>query len=189
MYNPYICRVLHPTDIARIFHAYMLRALRYQAGLLLCLLCLSWAPHPYYLSVTEIKYNARSSACELSVKLFTNDIEDALKKSSGRQVDLLHPANKAETGQQLLGYIQKRLSLEINDKALACNLIGYEKEEEAIWVYLETGKTAKPRTVKIENKLLFDYLPQQINIVHVEVDGKRQSAKATNPDAEFSFNF
>jgi hypothetical protein len=43
--------------------------------------------------------------------------------------------------------------------------------------------------VGIENSLLYDFLKEQMNIVHLESGGKTQSMKVTNPETRISFRF
>lgn len=149
----------------------------------------SFAPHPYYLGVTEVKYNDKTQALELSIKLFTNDLETALTKLNGKPIDLINPKNKAETDTMVYRYIGERLRLRPDGKALGYKYIGYEHEADVVWVYLESARIARPKTLDIDNKLLYDFLPQQINIVHTSISGTRHSSKVTNPDYKLSFNF
>lgn len=144
-------------------------------------------PHPFYVSVTELKYNASKKNIEISCKMFTNDLEDALKKTNGKSIDVLNPTNKAEVEKVIFDYISKRLSITINGKTRTFKYIGYEKEEEAIWVYLEITACENPIVFAVDNKLLFDYLKEQINIVHCEVGTFKESRKLTNPDSGISF--
>lgn len=67
--------------------------------------------------------------------------------------------------------------------------VGYEREEESIWAYLEIKKVNTPKTLSINTKLLYDYLPSQVNIVHAEVNGNKKSSKVTNPDSKVEFSF
>ena len=145
--------------------------------------------HPFYLSVVDIKHDAKQQTLNVSVKLFINDIENALKKTSTKSIDLLNPKNKAEMETELMNYIKKRLSLSVNEKAVTLNFIGYEKEEDAIWAYFEVKKVPQPKTIKVDTKLLFDFLPQQANIVHTEINGVKKSSKVTNPESKIDFNF
>lgn len=153
------------------------------------LMCSSFAPHPYYLGVTDIKYNIKTQTLELSVKLFTNDLETALSKLDKKPVDIINPKNKAETDSLLSGYIKARLQLRADGKAVNCRYIGYERESDVVWAYLESPKVPSPKKLDIDDQLLYDYLPQQINIVHTEIGGLKQSGKVTNPDYKLSFNF
>lgn len=156
-------------------------------NILIALYSIFLIPHPFYLSVTDCKYNPKNKNIEISCKMFTNDLEDALKKKNGKTVDLINPANKEETGKLVFEYIEKRLKITTNQKLMKLNYIGFEKEDDVIWTYLEIKNVEKPKNLKIENTLLYDYLKEQINIVHVEVGSYKESSKVTNPDYKLEF--
>ena len=145
--------------------------------------------HPFYISVIDIKQDAKQHNLNISVKLFTNDIEDALKKTTAEKIDLLNPKNKPEMEVELFNYIKQRFSINVNLKPTTLNFIGYEREEDAVWVYLEIKKINQPKVLKINTKLLYDFLPQQTNIVHAEINGVKKSSKVTNPDSKIEFTF
>jgi len=140
-------------------------------------------------SVTDVKYNEQERTVQISCRTFTDNIEDALRKIYKKQVDVLHPKDKKEIENLLADYISKHIKIKVNSKLHVVNFIGYEKEEEAIWTYVEIKNVELPKLVSIENILLYDYIPQQINMVHMEVKGKKQSSKVTNPEKELVFNF
>ncbi len=145
--------------------------------------------HPFYISVIDIKHDVKQHTLNISVKLFTNDIEEALKKTTTKSIDLLNPKNKAEMETELMNYIKKRLTIALNNKATSIDFIGYEKEEDAIWAYLEIKKAASPKIIKVDTKLLYDFLPQQSCIIHAEINGVKKSSKVNNPDSKVEFNF
>jgi hypothetical protein len=146
--------------------------------------------HPYFVSTTEINYNNPGKTIEITCRMFTDNLEDALKKIYKKEVDLLHPKDKKETEKLLADYINKHLKITSNGQKLPLEIIGFEKEEDAIWTYLEIKKDISPKTVSIENSLLYDFLPNQINMVHVMVNGaNRQSSKVSNPDKKIDFSF
>ena len=145
--------------------------------------------HPYYISVVDIKYSAQEKSIQLSTRLFTNDLEDALEKIYYKKMDVLNPKNKADVDSVLFSYIKQRLHISINTKSQTLNYVGYEREEESIWTYLEIKKVAAPKNISITTKLLYDYLPSQVNIVHAEINGIKKSSKVTNPDSKVEFSF
>lgn len=145
--------------------------------------------HPFYVSVVDLNYKQKERNLQVSVKLFSNDLEDALQRTSKKNIDLLNPKNQAETDSVLLNYISKRLAIQVNSKKQLLNYIGYEKEEEAIWTYFEIKNCILPKNIRIDTKLLYDYLPQQINIVHFNVNGHKKSSKVTNPEHHIEFIF
>ncbi|MEO8760164.1 MAG: DUF6702 family protein [Bacteroidia bacterium] len=145
--------------------------------------------HPYYVSVTEIKHNAVKKTVEISCRMFTDNIENAIEKLNKTQLDLLHPKDRNEANKLLLDYINKHLVIKVNQKIITFKFIGYEKEEEAIWCYLEADNIENVKNILIENSLLYDFLPAQINMMHITVNDKRQSTKVTNPEKKAEFNF
>lgn len=145
--------------------------------------------HPYYINVVDMKYNAQQKSMQLSTRLFTNDLEDALEKIHHKKIDVLNPKNKAELDSILFSYIKQRLHISINKKDQNLDYVGYEREEESIWTYFEIKKVSAPKTLSINIKLLYDYLPSQVNIVHSEINGVKKSSKVTNPDSKVEFSF
>lgn len=145
--------------------------------------------HPFYLSVTELKYNEKEKALQGSVKLFTNDLEDALKKIHQQTVDLINPKDTLHTKKLLAAYLKKRLSIQVNGEPKSYDLIGFEREQDAIWLYIELKNCPAPKKIDIENSLLYDFIKEQMNIVHFEVGGEKKSLKVNYPEKMLSFNF
>lgn len=163
--------------------------------LLICFISLSFTSsrHPFYISVVDIKQDIKTSNLNISVRMFTTDLEDALKKTTSQKIDILNPANKTQMDSILFSYINKRLNISINTIKQKLLFVGYEKEEESIWTYLEVKrsipKVIVTKTINVDTKLLYDYLPQQVNIVHTEVNMIKKSGKVTNPDSSLKFDF
>ncbi len=155
--------------------------------ILVSLFLFAGKPHPFYLSVTNMKYNDKSRSMEISCKMFTNDLEDALKKITNKSVDILNPKNKPEVENILFEYITKRLSVNLNGKIKTLKFIGYEKEDEVIWTYMEIEKCEKPKQLIIQNSLLYDFLKEQINLVQIEAGDFKKSSKVGNPEKELKF--
>lgn len=147
------------------------------------------APHPFYLSVTDLKYNEKEKALQGTVKIFVNDLEDALSKIHPKRVDLINPRDTAQVTKILNDYLQTRLTMSVNNKPLPYKLLGFEHEGEAIWLYLEAGNSPVPKRIDVSNSILCDFLKDQSNIVHVEVKGEKKSLKANCPDKEMVFEF
>lgn len=145
--------------------------------------------HPFYLGVVDLKYNAAQKSIQCAVKLFTNDLEDALKKITRSSVDLINIKDTARVEKLLNKYISERLSLKVNGTARTFEFIGFEREEEATWVYIEYAKCELPQKMEVRNSLLYDYLKGQTNIVHIEVNTTKKSLKASNPEKDFIFVF
>jgi len=145
--------------------------------------------HPFYLSVCDLHYNGKTKKLEGSLKMFSNDLEDALKRLEKKPVDLIHSENKGETLVILSKYLKQRLKLEVNGKGLNYELLGYEIEEESIWVYFESSEHEVPKALRIENSILYDFLKEQINIMNVEIGAIKKSWKLSCPEKSVNLEF
>lgn len=145
--------------------------------------------HPFYVSVTDITHNKSTGTVQVSVRIFFDDLEKALEKKYKTNVDVLKPANRKELEILIAMYIKERLIISSNGKMLDLKYQGYEIEEDAAWCYLETGKVGRIKKLDVENNILFEAYASQSNMIHVTVNGKRQSTKLDNPKSKDSFHF
>jgi len=143
--------------------------------------------HPFYVSMIEIDHNAKEKTVEVSIRIFTDDLENTLKKYGNTKVDILHPANKAEVDKLLNDYIQHKLQLKLDGKAVTLHYLGYEQQLESIWTYLEVKDVPTLKKVSVNCSLLYDYQEKQTNIFHVKANGTEKSYKLDNPETEFSY--
>ena len=74
--------------------------------------------HPYYISVTDVKYNEQEKTLQISCRTFTDNIEDALEKIYKKQLDVLHPKDKKEMDELLADYLAKHVKIKVNGKQL-----------------------------------------------------------------------
>lgn len=140
---------------------------------------ISWAlwaylslAHPFFISLTEVRYNAGSKKMELAQKIFWDDLEGALSKEAGVTVDFLKPKDKAKLESQVKAYLLKHTQVWVNGKLVPLTYLGYEVEEDAAWFYLESTVTTTPKTVEVQNTLLLRDFDGQQNIVHVYLNSK-----------------
>lgn len=145
--------------------------------------------HPFYVSVTEIQENVKDKIVEVSCKIFTDDFEKTLRMHYSNKIDLLNPPDKAVANKLIKDYITKHLSISLDGKLQSLQYVGYEKNEEGVECYFQINNPLIHSKVTVVNNVLFEYKPEQINIVHVTVRGKRQSTQLVNPNDRKTFNF
>ena len=59
--------------------------------------------HPFYIAMTDINFNKQDKALEVSVRIFTDDFESALRKHhSGINIDILYPANQEQGNGEMM---------------------------------------------------------------------------------------
>ena len=144
--------------------------------------------HPYFVSVTELEYRSKEKELDLSCKFYTDDLEEALKKF-GRENTDLHKGDKTKNEKLISAYIGQHLKVIISGKLVPVRFIGFENDQEATWCYFEADKISPFKKIDIEIDFLYETKKEMVNLVHVTVDGNRQSSKLSNPDKFISLGF
>jgi hypothetical protein len=133
------------------------------------------ALHAYHSTITELRYNAAKKQLELSVKVFTDDFEKALSQGQPKPVSL------TEAGPRPLitadAYFQRTLQLSTPAGArLPLQLLGMQAENDGYWFYCKVPLPGPVAGVKLRQTVLLDAFPDQMNIVNIEANDKKQSA-------------
>ena len=145
--------------------------------------------HPYHVGSVEFNYNSKSKTFEISGKFFLDDLEGAVNKKYGTALHFHDEKFKAKMDEALKQYISEYLKLKVNNKVLKIKYLGFEENNEAVEVYLETEPVSHPKKVEAAVSILYNLYEDQINIIHIIVDGKRQSQKLNYPDRYLYKNF
>jgi hypothetical protein len=138
--------------------------------------------HPFHISSTDVNYNAKTNTLEISCRIFTDDFELALANNYKVKTDLSAEAKHNAMDILVKRYVLANLSFSANGKPLTLNYLGFEKDNEATIVYLESEPVKGLKKLETTNSVLYDQFDDQANIVHVSGYGKRKSAKVDYPD-------
>lgn len=147
------------------------------------------AKHPFYIAVTEINLNTSDKTLEVSCKMFADDLEQTLEKRNHAELDISAEKDKGKFDSYIPAYIRSHLSLAIDGKAASLSYIGFEKEKESAYCYFQVDNVSSLKKLEVNDSILHDFTSDQINIIHVTVNGKRQSTKLDYPSTNASFSF
>lgn len=145
--------------------------------------------HPFYVCVTEINHNAGDKTLEISCKIFADDFEKVLTQKYKSVVSLAHPKDKATLDKWINQYITGHLTIKTDGKTSQPAYLGFEKEEDAVFCYLQVDNVTAVKKIEVINTMLHDLNNNQINIMHVTVSGSRKSTKLDFPDSVAEFVF
>lgn len=145
--------------------------------------------HPYHVSVTEIEHNASDKTLEISCKLFTDDFENVLAQNYQKKVDLINPPDKAAMDTLVKKYVTSHLFISADGKPVKLTYLGFERDSEAVYSYFQVDDISSVKKIEITNKLLYDLFTDQLNLMHVIVEGKRKSSKLDYPATNVKFDF
>ncbi len=144
-------------------------------GILICLPLLSFA-HPVHISVCDIHYNPDANTFQVSVRLFSDDLELSIRKSIENKVlDIGFETEASNTDSLIQIYLQDNFQLYIKDSLYTWSFVGKESEGVSVWCYLEMEVPENLNQFSIKNALLDKHFEDQKNIVHFHHLGKMDS--------------
>jgi len=130
--------------------------------------------HPFHVGLTDINYNSGSETYQVSIKLFTDDLEKGLEEFSGLTLDIVDSNFSEKSDSLLIKYIDQHFLIAATTK-LELKYIGSEKEYDVTWIYLESVPTQILEEIQISNKLLMSTYSDQTHILHLTVGEEIQS--------------
>jgi hypothetical protein len=140
------------------------------------------AMHPIHVSTTNIEYSAKDGKLQVICTIFTDDFEAALAKQYHAKIDLTKPEMHKAMDALVKAYLIANLQIKTGAMPVNLNYLGYEINREATDVYLESDKVTAVKKISADASLLHNLFDDQINIVHMTVNGVRKSEKLDFPD-------
>jgi hypothetical protein len=145
--------------------------------------------HPLHLSTVEINQNEADKTLEISCRIFTDDFETALSKSSGTKANFYDAALKVKMDSLVKKYIYAHLQVKADEKNVSFNYLGFEKEGLVVYVYVEGINISKVKKLVVSNSIMHDMFDDQTNIMHITINGDRKSTKLDYPKTSAVFDF
>jgi hypothetical protein len=146
--------------------------------LVLLLAVLTAADHPMHLASHEITVGTKRS--EWVVRLFTDDLEDAISASlGGTKVRLERPEGRSQTE----NYVRSKLTVLRGRKALDLHIDGFTYQPDAVEIRMHVDGGLP---LSITDRLLHDRFDDQRNVFFVRGPKGRLDAVSTaaNPKIE-----
>ncbi|KMQ67038.1 hypothetical protein ACM39_14685 [Chryseobacterium sp. FH2] len=138
--------------------------------------------HPYHVGSLEINYNSKTKTFEITGRFFLDDLENALNKKYSKPFHFNDINYKSRLNDALKDYSSEYFKLKTNNKFLKVNYIGYQEDSESVNVFLESEVVDNPKKIEAAVSFLYNLFDDQINIVHIIVNGERKSEKMTYPN-------
>lgn len=154
---------------------------------------LGWAPlHDFHVSKCLVEYNAADKALQISLHVFVDDLEEALRQQGYDNLQIGTTKEHPQAEDYLRGYLQKSFHVEVDDRPLVVNLLGKELSDDylAVWCYLEITGIENFHKLKLSNTILMELFDDQTNMVTVKGPaGKRDGFLFQKGKAEGTVNF
>lgn len=147
----------------------------FAALLLLPLAGASLALHAYHSTLTELRYNPAKKQLELSVKVFTDDFEKAISQGQPAAVSLTDAGPRPLT--LATAYVQRTLQIRTPAGApLQVQVLGLQHENDGYWLYCKVPLPGPLTGIQLRQAMMLEAFGDEMNIVNIEANGKKQSA-------------
>lgn len=121
--------------------------------------------HDFYMSLYKLNYMPQEQSLYITVKVFTDDYEQALLNKYGQNLFLIKPENLALKDSLIQDYALSTLSLKIEGEAREISFVGWEVDEidaMTTWVYLEVPNTQLFKELEVRcTNLLAEFQTQK----------------------------
>ncbi|MBF9142081.1 DUF6702 family protein [Hymenobacter properus] len=131
--------------------------------------------HAYHSTLTELRYNPAKKQLELSVKVFTDDFEKTLSQGQPAAVNL------TDAGPRPLAlataYVQRTLQIRTPAGApLQVQVLGLQAENDGYWLYCKVPLPGPIAGIQLRQGMMLEVFGDEMNIVNIDANGKKQSA-------------
>lgn len=134
----------------------------------------SVSAHVFYVTVTKVKWNSQQQRLDLTVRVFTNDLQEAVTARGGAKLNLWTAGQLAGSEQLVSAYLLERLKVRVNGQDTRLEFVGMADalDATACFLMIRTIKTVKK--IEVENRLLIDLFDDQSNVMQFEVGSEKK---------------
>lgn len=142
---------------------------------------LSFSAHPIYLSTTDIDYNKKAKTLEIAIKIFSDDLGEALSKEQGTTIEIDTDREHKDATALITEYLRKHFVIELNGKPKAFKYLMRKPDQQdfyATLILLEIPKVRYIKSLKLTNNILIDFNDGQQNHVKFREDKSQRYARS-----------
>lgn len=123
--------------------------------------------HDFHVSKGLVEYSVEDRALRVSLHLFRDDLEAALRLAGAGELWLCTPREAPQAEAQLTRYLRDHFRLRSGAEAINLILLGKELSDDgqAVWCYLQAGDLDRPGSLTVTNTLLMELFDDQRNIL------------------------
>ncbi len=137
--------------------------------------------HDFHTSLTQMQFDPKTQTVEISIRLFTDDLETALTHENGGKP--IQFGGQTRPDQLLERYVRRHFVMaDAQRKPRPYTYVGYEQEADAQWVYIEMPASgADPfKNIVIKQDILMDLFSDQVNLVNIQYKQQKKTVVFRN---------
>ena len=125
--------------------------------------------HEFHISKCAIEYNEKENALQMTLHIFIDDLEEALRLQGADNLFICTEKESDKAEEYIYKYLQQKLKISLDDKAVNYTFVGKEVSEDliAVWCYLEVENIQPFTKLYVKNQTLLEAFDDQKNIVSI----------------------
>jgi len=138
---------------------------------LLIILSSGFTLHEFYVSLCQIDHNPETNALEITMRIFTDDLEYGITGSQDFY-GLGTSKEPVSSDSLIYSYILENFTVNLNGNCLKLDFIGKEVEIDVTWIYLEKEDIEYIGRIEVTNYMLTELFRDQVNIINVKYNSE-----------------
>ena len=142
--------------------------------------------HDFHFSRTKAHYNPETSTLQMSMNVFTDDLELALR-NMGHEEFKIEIETDAVTDSLIAIYALQNFKAHHAGEQIAMDWVGYECDYDVTYLYVESAPFQFDSTLSIAQTILLDTYDDQENVLDFESPKTEESHIFTRAKFEAEF--
>jgi len=140
--------------------------------------------HPFYVSIATINYNTETSALEVTLKVFTDDLETSIKGLTEKTLNLGFENELKNATDLLEKYCNETFKISVSEKNPI--FIGFETEADVTYLFFELENVKPPINLNVSCSFLTETYEDQVTIFNLECGEIKETVYTNKSNLTFS---
>jgi hypothetical protein len=141
--------------------------------------------HNFYVSTTSVRYVPNENSFQITTQVFLDDFESALRLNGNENISLTPDGSQVKIDSLIEDYFRKNIIFKAKGEKMNFDFLGKVYKIDVLVAYMELKIDTIVSPLSIKNTILFDYLRDQKNIIHLKLASKRKSFLAVSSKSIF----
>ncbi len=158
--------------------------------LIVMALAVSSFAHKFYVGIYQVNYASDKKMLQITSRIFVDDLNNALEKKFKKRFHFGDKNVSADEVEAFKKYVSDNFRIGINNgKAQVFDYRSFEIEENVMVAYFRITDVPQIKSLQVTNKILFDFVTDQQNIIQTNVGGNKQTLLLTLDEPSGKLNF
>lgn len=135
--------------------------------------------HKFYVGIFQVNFASDKKMLQITSRIFVDDLNNALEKKFKRKFHLEERNPPADDVSDMNKYVFENFRIAINGKTQPLDYRSFEIQDNVLVGYYRITQVESVQSIHVTNKILFDFVTEQQNIVQTNVGGNKQNLLLT----------